>query len=72
MDKAYTYARPSEDLLYEGQPRFRNLVAMLDDLGFDYVGNLFQPHAEDRHVIYLDAVFQRRQPQPSRQTSASW
>jgi len=40
---------------------------MLDELGFDYMGNLFQSHAEDRHVIYFDAVFQRRQLQPSRQ-----
>ncbi len=35
---------------------------MLDDLGFDYVGNLFQSHAEDWHVIYFDAVFNVANP----------
>ena len=60
MAKAYAHARTSENLQYEAQPRFRDLVVMLDDLGFDYVGNLDQCHAEDGHGIHFDAVFRQR------------
>lgn len=48
------------DNLYEGQAGFRQLVSMLDDLDFRYVGNLDQSYGEDGHCIFLDAVFLRR------------
>jgi FkbM family methyltransferase len=45
------------DSLYEGQADFMQLVTMLYDLGYRYVGNLDQAYAEDGHCIYLDSVF---------------
>ena len=30
---------------------------LLDDLGFNYAGNLDQNYDKDGHVIFLDAVF---------------
>ncbi len=55
------------DGLYEGQPRFEDLVGLLDRLGFSYAGNLDQYHAPDGHVVFLDAVFTRRDAAPGRQ-----
>jgi len=45
------------DKLYQGQADFKDLVIMLDEMGFRYAGNLDQVYARDGHVIYLDAIF---------------
>lgn len=50
----------SLDNLYAGQADFRELYTQLDRMDFRYAGNLHQVHAEDGHVIYLDAVFVRK------------
>ncbi len=47
------------DILYERQTGFRELLTMLDDLGYRYVGNLDQVYGEDGHCIFLDAAFIR-------------
>ena len=47
------------DSLYEGQASFNELLLMLDELGYRYVGNLDQTYGEDGHCIFLDAVFLR-------------
>ena len=50
----------SLDHLYEGQAEFKRLLVMLEDLGFQYAGNLDQIYAWDGHVIYIDALFVKR------------
>lgn len=45
--------------LYEGQARFSELVALLDEAGLIYSGNIAQFHARDGSAIYLDALFCR-------------
>ncbi len=45
------------DQLYEKQATFEDIVILLFDLGFRYVGNLEQTYADDGHVIYVDSVF---------------
>lgn len=50
----------SLDSLYEGQADFRELYNQLDRMNYRYAGNLDQVHGEDGHVIYLDAVFVKR------------
>jgi FkbM family methyltransferase len=45
------------DPLYERQTNFREIMMMLDDVGFNYAGNLDQNYDRDGHVIFLDAVF---------------
>ena len=47
------------DGLYEGQCGFNNLLIMLEELGYRYVGNLEQVYGKDGHCIFLDAVFLR-------------
>lgn len=47
----------SLDKLYEGQADFKELLLMLEELGYRYVGNLDQVYGEDGHCIFLDAVF---------------
>ena len=47
----------SLDALYEGQAKFKELLLILDEMGFQYKGNLGQVYAEDGHCVYLDAVF---------------
>ena len=47
------------DRLYDKQATFKDLVLLLDGLGYRYVGNLNQVFAADGHVIYVDAVFSR-------------
>lgn len=47
------------DGLYEGQAGFNELLMMLEELGYRYVGNLDQVYGEDGHCIFLDAVFLR-------------
>lgn len=47
----------SLDTLYQGQARFKELLLMLDDLGYRYAGNLEQVYGDDGHCIFLDAVF---------------
>lgn len=50
----------SLDSLYEGQADFRGLSTQMDQMKYRYGGNLDQVHAEDGHVIYVDAVFLKR------------
>lgn len=50
----------SLDNLYDGQADFRGLYNQLDQMNYRYAGNLNQVHGEDGHVIYLDAVFVKR------------
>jgi FkbM family methyltransferase len=45
------------DPLYEHQANFKEIMMLLDDLGFHYAGNLDQNCDKDGHVIFLDAVF---------------
>ena len=45
------------DPLYKNQAVFRDLVTMLDKLGYHYAGNLDQTYGNDGHCIFLDAVF---------------
>ena len=45
------------DELYEGQATFKDIVLLLQDLGYSYAGNLNQTYADDGHVIYIDAIF---------------
>jgi FkbM family methyltransferase len=45
------------DPLYERQANFKEIMMLLDDLGFNYAGNLDQNYDKDGHVIFLDAVF---------------
>jgi FkbM family methyltransferase len=55
----YCLIEANLDALYEGQVTFRGLVDALDDLGFEYRGNIEQAFAPDRHVAYVDALFER-------------
>jgi len=48
------------DRFYEKQATFKDLLFLLDKLGYGYAGNLDQNYARDGHVIYIDAVFVRR------------
>ncbi|MGB5080632.1 MAG: hypothetical protein WBO23_07800, partial [Burkholderiales bacterium] len=50
----------SLDALYEGQAGFRQLLTMLEDMGYRYGGNLDQAYGDDGHCIFLDAVFLKR------------
>lgn len=43
--------------LYEGQPSFKNLYLLMDELGFEYAGNILQVYDDKGHIIYLDALF---------------
>lgn len=49
------------DQLYENQATFKAISVLLDNLGYHYAGNLNQVHADDGHIIYIDAVFVRRE-----------
>jgi len=46
--------------LYDGQTGFKDLLMMLETLGYRYGGNLNQAYAEDGRCIFLDAVFLNR------------
>lgn len=48
------------DKLHDGQPYFSDIFRLMDDLGFQYVGNLDQIQSQDGHVIYVNAVFLRK------------
>ncbi|NJO15248.1 MAG: FkbM family methyltransferase [Thioploca sp.] len=50
----------SLDKLYQEQAHFKNILIMLDNLKFDYAGNLSQIYAKDGHVIYFDAIFVKK------------
>ncbi len=50
----------SIDRLYEGQAGFQDIFQLLTQLGFDYIGNVDQVHGADGRVIFLNAVFCRR------------
>lgn len=43
--------------LYEDQPTFKELCLLMDDLGFEYAGNIQQIYDGFGRVIYLDALF---------------
>jgi FkbM family methyltransferase len=47
------------DVLFEGQPTFRDLLIALDKHGLNYVGNFEQALHSNGHVMYFDAVFLR-------------
>ncbi len=47
--------------LYESQAGFNDILLHLDSLGFRYAGNLEQTFGNDGQVIYIDAVFLRKQ-----------
>lgn len=49
------------DSLYTNQARFKDLVDALDAAGLQYAGNVDQIYADDGHVMWLDALFLRRQ-----------
>lgn len=46
--------------LYEQQPSFLELAAMLDKMGYRYAGNLEQTCSPRGDVVYIDAVFVRK------------
>jgi FkbM family methyltransferase len=48
------------DQLYERQGSFKDIFLLLDGLGYTFVGNLDQTYATDGHVMFIDAVFERR------------
>jgi FkbM family methyltransferase len=48
------------DKLYEQQASFKDLLLLLESLGFYYVGNLEQIYANDGHVIFVDAIFLKK------------
>jgi len=48
------------DQLYENQATFKDILFLLDGLGYHYVGNYNQTYADDGHVIFIDAVFMRQ------------
>jgi FkbM family methyltransferase len=50
------------ETLFEGQPRFVDIVEILTELGFEFAGNLEQFPARDGHVMVIDAVFVQRSP----------
>jgi FkbM family methyltransferase len=47
------------DILYEEQADFKRLIIALDELGFQYAGNVDQTYGRDGHCISLDAIFVR-------------
>lgn len=47
------------DHLYKKQATFKNIFLLMDQLDFEYIGNLEQISAKDGHVIYIDAVFSK-------------
>jgi FkbM family methyltransferase len=47
------------DVLYTGQPSFKDIFCLLDEHGLRYVGNLQQTYARDGHVMFIDAIFLR-------------
>tara|TARA_R110002096_G_scaffold133093_1_gene283859 strand:- start:152 stop:415 length:264 start_codon:yes stop_codon:yes gene_type:complete len=52
------------DSLYEQQAKFSDIVLLLDNYGFNYVGNKEQVYGNDGHVIFLDACFVKRNEMP--------
>lgn len=49
------------DTLYDGQASFAGVYDEITRHGLEYRGNFDQVYAEDGHVMFLDAVFVRRQ-----------
>lgn len=47
----------SVDLVYEGQASFKDIFELLDELKFQYVGNIDQVQSQSGNVQYFDAVF---------------
>jgi len=47
----------SLDKLYQGQANFKNIFALLSELGYEYKGNIDQISDRDGHIIFLNAVF---------------
>ncbi|MBK8907409.1 MAG: FkbM family methyltransferase [Rhodospirillales bacterium] len=46
--------------LYVGQPSFRDLFLLMDEVGFAFIGVLDQYCDSDGRVLYFDAVFLKR------------
>lgn len=44
-------------VLYEGQPSFRDIFLLMDQMGFDFSGILEQFVGRDGGILYYDAVF---------------
>jgi FkbM family methyltransferase len=49
------------DHLYEGQADFFVIAGLLNKAGYRFAGNFSQVYGEDGRVIYLDALFLKRQ-----------
>jgi FkbM family methyltransferase len=50
----------SLEQLYEGQSKFSEIVEQFSELDFCYLGNLNQVYDKTGHVIYIDAVFLKK------------
>lgn len=50
----------SLEQLYEGQSKFSEIVEQFSELDFRYLGNLNQVYDKTGHVIYIDAVFLKK------------
>jgi len=51
----------SFSLMRENQPNFKNIYSIMDELGFEYAGNWAQHCAKDGSVIFINAVFLKRE-----------
>ncbi|MFX0133936.1 MAG: FkbM family methyltransferase [Candidatus Hodarchaeota archaeon] len=51
----------SLDKLYENQTDFKDILLLLNKLGFRYIGNSNQVYGQDGHVIYFDSLFMKQQ-----------
>lgn len=47
--------------IYKEQSSFINIVNLLNELGFKYIGNLNQSYSQNGSCIYLDAVFIKKE-----------
>jgi FkbM family methyltransferase len=45
------------DALYSKQASFKEILLLLDGLGYRYVGNFDQVYGKDGHVMFFDALF---------------
>jgi FkbM family methyltransferase len=48
------------DALFEGQPKFAEILELLRPLGFEFAGNLEQFCGDDGHISVIDALFLQR------------
>ena len=45
--------------IYKGQPTFKKICKLMNDLEFEYAGNISQIYDENGAVIYLDILFRK-------------